>query len=57
MPRLIFTQPEFAVQSCELAEGKTTVGRSFKKDLSIGDAEVIEAGQAANARPLERSLK
>lgn len=40
MPRLIFTQPEFTDQSCELPEGRTVVGRSSRSDLVIRDESV-----------------
>ena len=39
-PKLIFTQPEFAAQSCELSEGVTTVGRSSRNTLVIRDSSV-----------------
>lgn len=40
MPKLLFTQPEFAMQSCDLPEGKTTVGRSSHNTLVLSDASV-----------------
>jgi predicted component of type VI protein secretion system len=38
--RLVFTQPEFDGQWCELMEGKMTVGRSSKNDIVIRDESV-----------------
>ncbi len=40
MPRLIFTQPGFTSQSCDLPEGSTRVGRSLSNDLVIRDESV-----------------
>lgn len=40
MPKLHFVQPEFATLSCDLPEGKTTVGRSSKNTLVLNDASV-----------------
>ena len=40
MPKLIFTQPEFAAQTCELPEGTTTVGRGPRNTLVIRDDTV-----------------
>ena len=40
MPKLHFIQPEFATLSCDLPEGKTTVGRSSKNTLVLNDPSV-----------------
>lgn len=40
MPKLHFVKPEFAAHSCDLPEGKTTVGRSSKNTLVLNDPSV-----------------
>jgi len=40
MPKLHFPQPEFATHSCDLPEGKTTVGRSSRNNLVLSDPSV-----------------
>lgn len=40
MPKLHFVQPEFATLSCDLPEGKTTVGRSSKNTIVLNDPSV-----------------
>lgn len=40
MPKLLFIQPEFGHQSCELFEGVTRVGRGSDNSLVIGDNSV-----------------
>ncbi len=45
MPKLVFTQPEFANQSCELRDGAFTVGRS-RRNLIIIDEESVSGEHA-----------
>lgn len=40
MPTLIFTQPEFANQACELFEGTITIGRSSRNMIIIEEDSV-----------------
>lgn len=40
MPKLHFPQPEFTTHSCDLPEGKTTVGRSSRNSLVLSDPSV-----------------
>lgn len=40
MPRLVFLQPEFASASCDLPQGRTTVGRHPSSNLVITDDSV-----------------
>ena len=40
MPKLYFSQPDFAAPTCDLPEGKTTVGRSSRNSLVLNDASV-----------------
>ena len=42
MPKLIFTQPEFAGQSCELKDGTIKIGRSRRNDIIIEDDSVSD---------------
>lgn len=40
MPKLHFSQPEFAATPVDLPEGKTTVGRSSRNSLVLNDVSV-----------------
>ena len=40
MPKLVFTQPEFAGQSCGLRDGIITIGRSRRNEIIIEENSV-----------------